>query len=58
MSRRFRCGRLILSRDGTINKVVLKYGGGTRFCDCDWHNDNMTFEDVHYRLLDIFNLSK
>ena len=56
MNKRFRCGRLILTRDGTIKKLDLRAGGGTRFCD--WHNIDMTFENVHYQLLKIYNLSK
>jgi hypothetical protein len=52
MGKRFHCGRSMLTRDGTINKVVLKYDGCTRLCD--WYNGNMTLKDVHYRLLDIF----
>jgi hypothetical protein len=56
MNKRFRSGRLMLTRDGIIKKLYLEGGGGTRVCNRD--NNNMTFDDVHYRLRNLFNLSK
>jgi hypothetical protein len=56
MSKRFRCGRLILTKDGTIKKLGLEEGGGTRWCT--WDNNDMDFNNVHYRLRDIFHLRK
>jgi hypothetical protein len=56
MKKRFRCGRLIVTRDGIPNKIDLKYGGGTRFCNLD--HVHMSFKDVHYRLREIYRSSK
>jgi hypothetical protein len=56
MNKRFRCGRLILTKDGTIKKLGLEEGGGTRWCA--WDNNDMDFNNVHYRLRDIFHLRK
>ncbi|CAF3412465.1 unnamed protein product [Rotaria sp. Silwood1] len=56
MNRRFRCGRLVLTKNGLIKKVELEDGGGTRFCN--WEPINMDFEDVHHRLLNIFSLGE
>jgi hypothetical protein len=56
MNKKFRCGRLILTRNGAIKKVDLEDGGGSRYCH--WDYINMNFHTVHYRLLNIFNLSK
>jgi len=56
MNRRFRCGRLILTKDGTIKKLELEDGGGSRFCD--WDPIDIGFDDIHCRLIDIFNLGK
>jgi hypothetical protein len=56
MAKRFRCGRLMVTQDGKIKRLILKNGGGTRFCY--WYPYNMTFGNVQYRLLRIFKLSK
>jgi hypothetical protein len=56
MSKKFRCGRLLLTRDGRIKKLDLGNGGGTR--TCDWPSDTMTLDDVHNELLTIFSYSK
>jgi hypothetical protein len=53
MNNKFRCGRLTLTRDGQIEEVNLANGGGVRFCD--W-SDDMTMNDVHHRLKNIFDL--
>ncbi|CAF4393084.1 unnamed protein product [Rotaria sp. Silwood2] len=55
MSRKFRCGRLMLTKDRTIKKLELENGGGTRFCT--WDNDDMDFDTVHRRLLNIYKLN-
>ncbi|CAF0982176.1 unnamed protein product [Adineta ricciae] len=54
MSKKFRCGRLLLTRDGRVKKVELGGGGGTRTCDCS--DEQMTFDDVHNLLLTIYSL--
>ncbi len=56
MNRKFRCGRLIRTNDGTIKKIELDDGGGSRYCT--WDDKDMDFETVHHRLLNIFELSK
>ena len=56
MSKKFRCGRLLLMRDGHLKKLDLGSGGGTR--TCEWPNDLMTFDDVHQQLLNVFSFSK
>ncbi|UJR17453.1 hypothetical protein I4U23_004348 [Adineta vaga] len=53
MSKKFRCGRLLLTRDGRIKKLDLGNGGGTRICD--WPDDSMTLDGVHNRLLAVFS---
>ncbi|CAF3302861.1 unnamed protein product [Rotaria sp. Silwood2] len=55
MSKRFRCGRLLLTKDGTVKKLDLENGGGCR--SCEWQNKDMTFDNVHHLLLNIFKLS-
>lgn len=54
MRKIFRCGRLMLTKDGEIKKIDLKHGGGTRSCDFFY---NITFNDIHQRLINIYNLS-
>ena len=56
MSKHFRCGRLLQTRDGRTVKLNLNNGGGTR--TCDWSNENMTFDEVHDQLLNVFSLGK
>ena len=56
MPRKFRCGRLILTKDGKIEIIDLKSGGGTRLCD--WNNKDMRFNEAHDQLLIKFRLSK
>jgi hypothetical protein len=56
MSKSFRCGRVILTKDGTIKKLDFADGGGSR--RCDWNQTNMTFHDAHNRALNKFQLSK
>ncbi|CAF1068292.1 unnamed protein product [Rotaria sordida] len=55
MNKKFRGGRLTLTKDGTIRKLELENGGGTRFCT--WDDNDMDFDTVHRRLLNIFNLN-
>lgn len=55
MSKKFRCGRLLQTSDGRIKKLDLGSGGGTR--TCDWSDEQMTFDEVHDRLLTVFDLS-
>ncbi|UJR17946.1 hypothetical protein I4U23_004845 [Adineta vaga] len=54
MTKKFRCGRLMLTKAGQIKKVDLGNGGGTR--TCDESDDHMTFDDVHNQLLMVFSL--
>jgi hypothetical protein len=54
--KRFRCGRLIKRKDGTIKKLDLSDGGGARFCNFD--DQDMDFHEIHRRLLEIFRLGK
>ena len=56
MTRRFRCGRVVLNMDGKVTKLGLLQGGGVR--SCEWNDNDMNFKDVHQRLLNIFNISK
>ena len=56
MSKKFRCGRLLLTRDGQLKKLDLGKGGGTR--TCEWKNDRMTFDEVHKQLRSVFSFSK
>ncbi|CAF2970016.1 unnamed protein product [Rotaria sp. Silwood2] len=56
MNRRFRCGRLALTRDGIIKKLSLEEGGGCRFCK--WDPIDMDFDSIHRSLLDIFKLEE
>lgn len=55
-TRKFRCGRLIITKDGTFKKPVLKEDGGTRWCR--WDNDYMDFRNVHFQLRRIFRIRK
>ncbi len=54
MSKRFRCGRAILTNNGTVKKLSLGKGGGSRFCD--WYDNDMNFDEVRHRLINLFNL--
>ncbi|CAF3253926.1 unnamed protein product [Rotaria sp. Silwood2] len=54
MNRRFRCGRLALTKDGIVKKLALEDGGGSRFCN--WDPIDMDFDSVHRSLIDIFKL--
>ncbi|CAF1530528.1 unnamed protein product [Rotaria magnacalcarata] len=56
MNRRFRCGRLVLTRDGTIKKLDLEDGGGTRVCN--WDFIDMNFDHVLHRLQHIYRLDE
>ncbi len=53
---RFRCGRLILKRNGELKKIRLDSDGGVRYCVCDYRN--MNFYQIHNRLIKHFELSK
>ncbi|CAF3862439.1 unnamed protein product [Rotaria sp. Silwood1] len=55
MYKRFRCGRLMLTKDGKLKKLDLENGGGSRLCD--WHNKDMNFDEVHQLVLNIFKLT-
>jgi len=56
MNKKFRCGRLMLTKDGSIKKIDLQGGGGIR--SCPWRYSKMTFKDVHNQLLKIYKLGK
>ncbi|CAF5006435.1 unnamed protein product [Rotaria sp. Silwood1] len=56
MNRRFRCGRLALTRDGIIKKIELEDGGGSRFCK--WDPIDIDFETIHRNLIEIFKLGE
>ncbi|CAF1264946.1 unnamed protein product [Rotaria sordida] len=55
MYKKFRCGRLILMHDGTLKKLDLENGGGARVCH--WNNKDMTLNDIHHVILNIFNMA-
>ncbi len=54
MSRRFRCGRVVLTLDGKVTKLGLLQGGGVR--SCEWNDNDMNFDEVRHRLMNIYNL--
>ncbi|CAF3317022.1 unnamed protein product, partial [Rotaria sp. Silwood2] len=54
MTKRFRCGRLTVTKDGKIKKLELEDGGGSRFCQ--WDSIDMDFDSIHHSLIDIFKL--
>ncbi|CAF4399729.1 unnamed protein product, partial [Rotaria sordida] len=47
--------RLILMHDGTLKKLDLENGGGARVCH--WNNKDMTLNDIHHIILNIFNMA-
>ncbi|CAF4369786.1 unnamed protein product [Rotaria sp. Silwood2] len=55
MPQKFRCGRLVLARNGVAKKLHLSRGGGTR--DCKLSHIDMGFEEIHDKLRDIFALN-
>jgi len=52
MPNKFVCGHLVKTRDGTVKKVVLAGGGGTR--DCQISHIDMGFDEIHDKLREIF----
>ena len=44
----------MLTADGTVEKLDLAKGGGSRFCE--WTHGYMNFEDVRGRLVKLYNL--
>ena len=54
MHKKFRCGLLMRTKAGKVKKLDLESGGGSRFCD--WNDKDMTLNDVHRLLLNIFKL--
>ncbi|CAF1291078.1 unnamed protein product [Rotaria sp. Silwood1] len=54
MHKRFRCGLLMLTKDGKVKKLDLENGGGSRLCD--WFNKDMTLNDIYRLILNIFKL--
>jgi hypothetical protein len=56
MNKRYRCGRLMLTKDGTMETIDLRHGGGIR--SCTWRHDKITFKDVHDQLLHIYKLGQ
>ncbi|CAF1165885.1 unnamed protein product [Rotaria sordida] len=56
MPQKFRCGRLILHKNGGVRKLHLSHGGGTR--DCKLSHIDMGFDQIHDQLRDIFSLNE
>ncbi|CAF3349214.1 unnamed protein product [Rotaria socialis] len=56
MNKRFRCGRLVSTRDGKVKKLDLEDGGGTRVCN--WDFIDMNFDHVLHRLQHIYRLDE
>lgn len=54
MRRRFRCGRLILSRDGQLQSVGLREGGGTRVCPL--RHPRMSLMEIYHQLLRLYKI--
>ncbi len=54
MNKRFRCGRLVLTKNNTVQKLSLAKGGGSRFCK--WFHKWMTFKYVRGQLIKLYNL--
>lgn len=55
-SKRFRCGRVMINKNGEVKKLGLGKGGGSRYCK--WYYKWMNFDDVRRQLVQVFNLSK
>ena len=55
MNKKFRCGRLIITKDGKKKVIKQCDGGGSRFCN--WDNLNMDLNEAHHRILKLFGLS-
>lgn len=56
MGKKFRCGLLVVTENGDTRVIDLRNGGGSR--DCYWDVTNMSFSQLHHRLLDLYQLSK
>ncbi|CAF3804423.1 unnamed protein product, partial [Rotaria sp. Silwood1] len=54
MHKRFRCGLLMLTKDGKVKKLDLENGGGSRLCD--WFNKDMSLNDIYRLIFNIFKL--
>jgi len=54
MANKFHCGRLVINKDGSVKKLALADGGGTR--DCTISHIDMGFKEIHDRLREIFLL--
>ncbi|CAF4658675.1 unnamed protein product [Rotaria sp. Silwood1] len=52
MRHKFRCGRLVLNRNGLVKKINLSHGGGIR--DCKFSHIDIGFDEIHDKLRDIF----
>lgn len=52
--KKFRCGRVVLSSDGTVKKLNLSEGGGSRVLN--WFNSYMNFETVRNVLIKMYHL--
>jgi hypothetical protein len=52
--KKFRCGRIILTKDNKIKKLSLEKGGGSR--SCKYFGRNMNFDDVRGELVRVFNI--
>ncbi|CAF3791938.1 unnamed protein product [Rotaria magnacalcarata] len=55
MNKTFHCGRLMLTKDGILKKIELENGGGSR--RCNWDHNDMDFNTVQQRLMDVFHLN-
>ena len=52
--KRFRCGRAVLLSDGTVKKLNLSEGGGSRHSN--WYHSYMNFESVRNDLIKMYHL--
>ena len=56
MRKQIHCGRLMINRDGTVKKVQLSDGGGTRHCS--WDHIDMNFVELQESLCQVFGVGE
>ncbi|CAF4196640.1 unnamed protein product [Rotaria socialis] len=52
MKKKFRCGRLVINKNGEVKKLELIQGGGTR--DCNLTHVDIGFDELHDIIRDVF----
>ncbi|CAM4804461.1 unnamed protein product [Rotaria magnacalcarata] len=52
MKKKFRCGRLVINKNGEVKKLELIQGGGTR--DCNLTHIDIGFDELHDIIRDVF----